>query len=177
MALTGIKDVDLKILLYLDDNDLFNFYRTNTIANKLCQNQTFWLKKVALKYPEIPLAVMKEYKGDKKWSEYYIELNKALYSLAKSAENNRLDLVILTLAKGADIHVDSDYALIFASKNGYVDIVKYLVEQGIIIDIRTVSKQAEYIQNVLACIFEPPANLNDQIEVVKYLQAQFDKNV
>ena len=31
---------------------------------------------------------------------------------------------------GADIHAVNDYALIFASKNGHIAVVKYLVNHG-----------------------------------------------
>lgn len=35
-----------------------------------------------------------------------------------------------SIEKGADIHVNNDSALSWASNNGYLDIVKYLVSKG-----------------------------------------------
>ncbi len=42
ILLTGIKDVDLKILEELNDQELFSFCLVNTEANKLCSNEVFW---------------------------------------------------------------------------------------------------------------------------------------
>ena len=50
----------------------------------------------------------------------------------EGSKNGRLDQVILALKNGADIHTDNDYALRWASKNGHLEVVKYLVEMELI---------------------------------------------
>ena len=42
ILLTGIRDVDLKILEELSDQELFSFCLVNKEANKLCSNEVFW---------------------------------------------------------------------------------------------------------------------------------------
>ena len=50
------------------------------------------------------------------------------YALSWAARNGHLDVVKFLVEKGADIHADGDYALRLAAENGYLDVVKYLVE-------------------------------------------------
>ena len=42
------------------------------------------------------------------------------------SQDGRLDQVIIALKKGANIHANNDYALRLASKDGHLDVVKYL---------------------------------------------------
>ena len=71
---------------------------------------------------------------------------------------NLTDIVTfkLLLEKGADIHVDDDYALRWASKNGHFDIVKFLVENGA--DVHAWNNHALRL-----------ASENGHFDIVKYL--------
>ena len=71
--LTGIKDVDYKILNELDDKDLVKYCQTNKEANKICNDQTFWMRRVLKKISYIDIEILRKYKGERSWSEYYIE--------------------------------------------------------------------------------------------------------
>ena len=50
--------------------------------------------------------------------------------LISASREGVLSLVKQLVSKGADIHVDNDWALRCASHNGQLEVVKYLVEAG-----------------------------------------------
>ena len=62
----------------------------------------------------------------------------------------------LLMEKGAYIHVDNDYAVRWASKNGYLDLVKWLMKKGA--DINANYNDALKL-----------ASINGHLEVVQYL--------
>ena len=62
----------------------------------------------------------------------------------------------LLLEEGTDIHMNDNCALDWASKNGYLEIVKYLIENGA--DIRAYDDRALQL-----------ASKNGYLEIVKYL--------
>ena len=71
--LTGNKNLDFKILNQLDDKDLVNLCQTNHQANELCDDQTFWLNRILIRFPYLDLNILKQYKQERSWSQYYIE--------------------------------------------------------------------------------------------------------
>ena len=50
--------------------------------------------------------------------------------LIEMANEGSVNGVLMMLSKGADIHTDNDLALRWGSKNGYLEIVRYLTEKG-----------------------------------------------
>ncbi len=102
MSLSQIKDVDMEILNKLDDRDLLSFCSTDKYAQLICNDQIFWQRRVITKYGKyLNSEIMRKYKGNRTWTEYYIELNKKLqsehsaYEMAKAMEFERDDLIIL----------------------------------------------------------------------------------
>jgi len=154
--LTGVKDLDYKIMNELGDKDLVNLCQTNRKADEYCKDQVFWMNRTIRKYPEVPLDILTKYKGDSTWSDYYIyQLRNINYSLKEAMLEGRLDKVIILLNKGYrpenaettagfaykhvdvikylinhNIPVDINRALLLASRDGYISTVKYLVEHG-----------------------------------------------
>lgn len=133
--ITGNKDLDLIILNKLDDKDLVNVCKTNTQANILCNDQTFWLNRIMIKFPYLGLDILKTYKGKKKnWSQYYIKILRKLTpetankDLINAARNGFLDRVIISLYNGADINYKGGTAIIFAAGNNHLHVVKYLAD-------------------------------------------------
>ena len=157
--LTGLKNLDLLILNKLEDQDLVNVCKTNTKANKICYDQNFWLNRIMIKFPYLGLDLLKKYKRDRSWSQYYIEDLRAKNlpkHLLANIDKNRLDLVIIAVNKGADIHQMHDYPIRLASEKGRLGVVKYLAEQGA--DIYSFDDQALKL-----------ASLNGHLDIVKYL--------
>ena len=134
--LTGNKDVNRKILNELEDKDLVNVCQTNKNANSICNDQVFWMNRVFNRFSYVGGDVLRKYKGDRSWSEYYIQdlrkINKDNTDeyLQEAAKNNRLDHVMIALEKGANIHMSHDQALRYSSNGGYLDVVKFLVKKG-----------------------------------------------
>ncbi len=75
MKLTGNKNIDHKILNELDDTDLISYCYADSEAKNICDDQSFWLNRVLIKFPYLPLDVIHKYKEEENsWSDYYIEL-------------------------------------------------------------------------------------------------------
>ena len=163
--LTGNKNLDFKILNELNDVDLVKVCQTNRQANELCNNQTFWLNRIRLKFPYLGIDVLRRYKGDRNWSQYYIEYlrqvtpTNAQYKLKEGARNGRLDLVIIAVNKGVDVRADIESAVKWAIQFGHLEVVKYLVGLGA--DIRANNDEAVRL-----------ASYYGHLEVVKYLVSQ-----
>ena len=168
--LTGYKNLDFKILNQLDDKDLVKFCQTNRQANELCNDQTFWLNRILNRFPYLDLNILKQYKQERSWSQYYIkELRQVTPINAQDkfetwSGNGRLDLVIIAVNKGADIRSNNDAAVRWASARGHLDVVKYLVSQGS--DIRAPGSDGINDSAVRS------ASYNGHLEVVKYLVSQ-----
>ena len=132
----GIKDVDIKILNELPDEELVNMCQVNKEYNKICNNDNFWRNRILFKYPELNIDILNKYKKNRTWSQYYIhDLRKinstnAQTTLFNGIENGRLDWVIVAVENGANVRVYNDQAVRNASRNGHLDVVKYLVSLG-----------------------------------------------
>lgn len=69
--ITGIKDLDIDILVTLEDRDLINIFQTNKYLYSLGHNEHLWRKKVMCKYGN------NEYFSEhkiKNWKELYINI-------------------------------------------------------------------------------------------------------
>ena len=135
--LTGIRDLDYKILNKLGDKDLVNICLVNKEASKLCDDQIFWLNRILTKFPKVPSEVFIKNKDGRSWSEYYIKdlrktnLKNPNEVLSDGAEKGREDWVMIALSEGADVHAVNDYALRYAASfNGHTETVKVLLEAG-----------------------------------------------
>ena len=80
-------------------------------------------------------------------------LNKMLGEMAKEGSVKGVSMM---LSKGANIHVENDWAMRWASKDGHLEVVKYLIEHGA--DIHAQGDDALI-----------SASQNGHLEVVKYL--------
>ena len=160
--LTGDKNLDFVILNKLEDNDLVNLCQTNQHANALCNNQTFWLNRIMIKFPYLGLDLLKHYKGDRDWSQYYIKdlrqitTTNAQEKLNYASMSGRLDHIAIAFNKGADITYENDRPVRWSSENGYLDVVKYLAGLGA--NIRAANNYS--IRR---------ASLKGHLDVVKYL--------
>ena len=63
MSLTGIKDLDLTILLNMDDVSLENMCRVNKYAKKMCNNNYFWYLKFTNIIKNLPFDKSIDYKS------------------------------------------------------------------------------------------------------------------
>jgi len=135
--LTGMKDVDYKILNELNDKDLVSFCSTNKKADEYCNDQTYWMVRTLYKFPKIPLEVLTKHKGERTWSEYYINDLRRYKQLSDKilspdfyneiVKNGRLDILMILDLK----HLYKEYIeyLIFSAlSNKYLDIAEYLIK-------------------------------------------------
>ena len=190
--LTGIKNVDLMILSYLNDKDLVSICNTSKRADKICKDENFWRNRILVQYPEVSPDIFKKYKGERKWADYYvhdlvkIKEKNAQDVLDYSAEDGRLDRVIIALSKGANINENDDLALKLASERRQLEVVKYLINHGANIhaeeDEALVSASHSGYLEIVKFLIESGANIHAEedlplrfashegrFEVVKYL--------
>ncbi len=76
MSLSGIKDVDLKILSELNDRDLFSFCLADKAVNKMCKDEHFWRNRFVSRFGQL--------KKTKNWRNSYL---KVISSLEKYSKN------------------------------------------------------------------------------------------
>lgn len=66
MAFTGVRDLDIKIMNDLSDEDLHHFCQTNVQINNICNDDKFWQRRLYQRFGPVPL-------GDyNSWKELYI---------------------------------------------------------------------------------------------------------
>jgi len=176
---SGNKDVDREILSKLDDRNLLQACQVNKyVWNQVC-NEDFFRNRLLKMFPEIKREDIKNWKEFYLQAIYYIskmkedygyvytfgdfkeqykllkqlitDKNKLLYYSSRKGE---LALVIWSLKNGAD-HAKIDEALVIASAQGHLEVVKYLVSQG------------ANAHNAAALGW---ARFNENPEVVKYLE-------
>lgn len=82
MALTGIKDVDMKIIDNLNDIELGKVCRTNKYVKDLCDSEIFWINRILRIYPltAFELKQVKEYLLFSNNKDLYIWLQKEYLS-------------------------------------------------------------------------------------------------
>ena len=74
--LTGNKNIDRKILNELEDVDLVNFCQVNKQANSIYNDQVFWMNRTFHMFGYVGGNILRKYKRNKSWSEYYIDIIK-----------------------------------------------------------------------------------------------------
>ncbi len=134
MMLTGNKDVDRKILNELEDKDLVKACQVNKQADEICNDQVFWMNRVFNKFDNyVGGDVLRKYKGDRSWSEYYIhdlrKINKSnanKYLLGEAAKLGDVKLVNHFIKQGAN---NWDSGMIGSARGGHKDLVEYFIEK------------------------------------------------
>ncbi len=63
MSLTGIRDVDIEILLNLDDSELPRVCSVNKYVNKLCEHDDFWYRRIINKISKVKEYNFSQVKG------------------------------------------------------------------------------------------------------------------
>jgi len=71
MALTGLKDLDLTIMMELNDRDLLSLCSTNKEIYNLCNNETFWRNRFIKRFGD---AAAKYKPVDRKWKNHYMKV-------------------------------------------------------------------------------------------------------
>ena len=138
--LTGIKDLDYKILNQLEDRDLVNICQVNKEADSICQDETFWLNRIVTRFPKVPSEIFIENRNGRSWADYYIKDLRKINTmepneiLIDGAKTGKEDWIIIALNRGADVHAPDDLgpdaALRYASQYGHTEVIKILIQNG-----------------------------------------------
>ena len=164
--LTGIRDVDREIVNKLSDTDLLNMCLVNRTYWKRVCNDSYFRLRTENGFPEtVPY---KDYVNENKirtrsWKNHYLNIVKYIDLLQRNyryiyrAEDKSPELLYLArkLVPTYSLYT-KNRALIYASRNGYLPVVKYLTEHGA--DITALLNEALRW-----------ASLNGHLEIVKYL--------
>jgi ankyrin repeat protein len=134
---TGIKDIDEKILLYLDDIDISSVFMTNKDTKIISNNETFWLNRILDKFPYLNLEILNKYKKTT-WAKYYkndlaqIDVSDPNALLLEASRNGRLDIVMIAIHNGAQLEYQERgiTPLGEAVNHDKYNIVKYLLNLG-----------------------------------------------
>ena len=159
MSLSGLKDIDREILKYVTDEELLKVCSINRKTWKEVCDDNF-LKRRTSKYGDIA-----NYKFEKEsWKKFFVrfihyksELLKHNftytsgdfmkkfhtirnyskdYMFIRAITNGDLELSKFAVkTENANINTCEEYALRIAAEHGYVDIVKWLMEQGVNIHV------------------------------------------
>lgn len=183
--LTGVKDLDYKIMNNLDDKDIVNLCKVNKKSKEYFNDQKFWMSRTFQKYSEVPPDILNKYKGSQAWSDYYIDQLRNIEYSANALEGamcgGRMDEVIILLTAGYrprsrriaicliynnldmiqyfidnNIPIDINLGLTSAARDGFIEKVKYFVENGA--DVNYSEGDPLY-----------KAAVNNHLDVVKYL--------
>jgi ankyrin repeat protein len=134
MALTGNKDLDIKILNHLTDSDLISVCKVNKKASQLCNDQKFWLNRILTKFPYLTIDILNKYKKDRSWSDYYTkDLIKRIDNIFEAVEEGREDKVLIGLNKGINPNLKNKFyqtALYKAAQLGNFEMIKLLLDYG-----------------------------------------------
>ena len=187
------KDILIKLSIELDLPSIFEFITLNKRLNEIiCKNDIFWMNKFHHDYSNYPKV------SDLTWVEFYkyVTVTEPNYLLWKGVEENVLSYVVIGLKLGADIQSRKEiehgtylFPLSVSSEYGYLEIVKYLVEQGAMIryehDYAFKASSRNGHLEVVKYLLEQGANVrsdynlsflsasgNGHLEVVKYLVEQ-----
>lgn len=120
MALTGVLDLNKRILLQLSDEDLFNACLVNKDIAYICSDDDFWRLKVMDRYPE----AVKFKDVDHKWKDYYIALIDAENNIAWREDYEDVEGYGI---EGATVEEYINGDLVY---NGYLDILKWVDSKG-----------------------------------------------
>ena len=137
--LTGIRDVDREIVNNLSDKDLLNMCILNkTYSQRVCDDSYFRLRTLA-RFPEtVPYKdYVNEGKRVRSWKNHYLNVVKYIdllqtdFEYIYRSEDKSPELLYLARRLFSEYSkYDKDQALIYASGNGKLELVKYLVELG-----------------------------------------------
>ena len=86
MSFTHIKDLNMKILSYLDEVDLGKTFQLNKASRELSRNETFWFNRCLEKWGKyFNIKYYKNFYSYKTWREYY----QSIYITTKKIYNSK----------------------------------------------------------------------------------------
>ena len=133
--LSGIRDVDREIVNKLNDKDLLNMCIVNrTYSERICNDDYFRIR-TETRFPEtVPY---KDYIKVRNWKNHYLNIVKYIdllqtdYKYDYRSDDKSPELLYLARQLVSKYSkYDKDQALISASFNGHLPVVKYLTEHG-----------------------------------------------
>lgn len=126
--LTGIKDVDLNILQELEDSDFPEVCRVNQYINQLCNEESFWLRRLLNNSP-LNAEYWRKVKGNFKWKEIYQYYSgkRKVGSLEAARKDNVYLYKMLFRYIDTETYIET---LKLAAANGATDVMTYVLFNG-----------------------------------------------
>ena len=166
-GLTGVRDLDLKILQNLDDRELPIVCTTNKYVRDLCNDENFWLNRLVARMG-YSLSEIKKLKGSFKYKDIYryIYLNEEQKGIMKAAERDHIYLFKYLENFLWDYRNE---AAKIASKNGSIDIITYLFINTDNEDIEELKKIISRAANLETAVWLDKMNQFNYREYIKNL--------
>jgi hypothetical protein len=130
--LTGIKDLDLLIIEYLDDKDILNCSLVNKYFHKICNSKILWNKRLLKYYKKYQMNIpnpKKHYFYIKKY--FNNQLHDTLCKLSQQGEKDVLYYFLKFLEKDDDIYIEYlEDCMYHASVSNHFDIIQFCIQEG-----------------------------------------------
>lgn len=169
-SLTGLKDVDRFIIDQLSDREVLEFCKTSKYSNEKICDETFFRNRVITHYSNT--LKYKDKVKKRNWKNYFLSLVYYIDKLNSEYQFNYLigfknkdgspELEYLARKLAPNYYkYDKNMALKNASRNGRLEVVKYLVEQEQAANIHAIDDEVFIL-----------ASYYGHLDVVKYLVEQ-----
>ena len=120
VSLTGVRDVDIKIIESLDDKNLLNACQTNRSFALICKDPIFWKQRLENRFPDIAaIRSMYPYLENK---EFYLTTSR-VYEVISESSNVRQTFIQETDDEQLIIHLIRLFDAVKASRRGVGSIV------------------------------------------------------
>ena len=134
-------DEDIDYLSSLDDKELLKACKNDKHFNNICDHQTFWKTRIRKNFPYLDLAILEKYKGNRTWSDYYIN------DLRKINETNAEEYMKNGLKYGREDYVRIGLTIMFL----FFIVYKYVMFQpeGIVGPFKPIMFLTDVINNLV----------------------------
>ena len=132
-CLTGLKNIDVYIINFLDYKSICSFGLTCRYANDLISDDSFWINKILQLSPHLNIDIINKYKKHS-YQKYFNRIRTPNFFIEFLVKDNRLDVMMVNaaaIARGVNtprVNMVSDLMEV-AREFGDIDMVRFLTSE------------------------------------------------